>query len=291
MEKYTLTGSAQLEEAGVCKCSDGYTLSRGACLEETSVCQCPDRYILEACVDSAESALAAERGGADRLELCGNLIIGGTTPSPCLFEEIRKISDICTHVLIRPRFGDFCYTDHEFSVMVREVRSFRKLGADGVVIGILNPDGTLDVKRMRQLMEEAQDMSVTLHRAFDVCENPFETMEQAKELGIRTILTSGQKNHCLEGKMLLKQLVEREDGQITIQVGSGVDAEVIWEIQPYTGAHAFHMSGKKTIDSRMIYRKEGVSMGLPSLSEFEIFRTEEEKIRQARLVLDSLQQI
>lgn len=288
MEKNTLTSRGRLEEAGVCECSEWYTLSRRARLEETSVCQCPDRYILEACVDSVESALAAERGGADRLELCGNLVIGGTTPSPCLFEEIRNISDICTHVLIRPRFGDFCYMDYEFSVMVREVRSFRKLGADGVVIGILNPDGTLDVKRMRQLMEEAQDMSVTLHRAFDVCANPFEAMEQAKELGIHTILTSGQKNHCREGKTLLKELVEREDGQITIQVGSGVDAEVIRQIQPYTGAHAFHMSGKKTVDSRMIYRKEGVSMGLPSLSEFEIFRTEEEKIRQARLVLNNL---
>lgn len=263
-------------------------LLRGGSFEKACVDGWPNGYILEACVDSVESALAAERGKADRLELCGNLVIGGTTPSPCLFEEIRNVSDICTHVLIRPRFGDFCYTDHEFSVMVREIRSFRKLGADGVVIGILRPDGTLDMKRMRQLMEEAQEMSVTLHRAFDVCADPFEAMEQAKELGIHTILTSGQKNHCLEGKMLLKQLVERENGQITIQVGSGVDAEVIREIQPYTGAHAFHMSGKKTIDSRMIYRKEGVSMGLPSLSEFEIYRTEEEKIRQARRVLDNL---
>lgn len=246
------------------------------------------KYILEACVDSVESALAAERGGADRLELCGNLIIGGTTPSPGLFEEIRNISDICTHVLIRPRFGDFCYTDYEFRVMAREVRGFRKLGADGVVIGILKPDGTLDIKRMRQLMEEAEGMSVTLHRAFDVCVNPFEAMEQAKELGIHTILTSGQKNHCMEGKNTLKKLVKQEEGRITIQVGGGVNAEVIREVQPYTQAHAFHMSGKKRFDSPMAYRKEGVSMGIPSFSEFEIFRTEEEKIRQAKIVLDEL---
>lgn len=245
-------------------------------------------YILEACVDSVESALEAQCGGATRLELCSSLIIGGTTPSPCLFQEIREHSDICTHVLIRPRFGDFCYTDYEFQVIRREVCNFRELGADGVVIGILKPDGTLDMERMRILMEEAGEMSVTLHRAFDVCVDPFEAMEQAKELGIRTILTSGQKNHCLDGRDTIKKLVELEDGIITIQVGSGVDAETIRQIQPYTGAHAFHMSGKQNLESMMVYRKEGVSMGVSSISEFEIIRTEQEKIRQACRVLEEL---
>lgn len=245
-------------------------------------------YILEACVDSVESALAAQDGGATRLELCSNLIIGGTTPSPCLFEEIRELSGICTHILVRPRFGDFCYTDYEFRIIRREVRNFRKLGADGVVIGILRPDGMLDMERMKILMEEAEDMSVTLHRAFDVCVDPFETLEQAKELGINTILTSGQKNHCLDGRDTLKKLVECEEGRITIQVGSGVDAETIRQIQPYTKAHAFHMSGKQNLESAMVYRKEGVSMGIPSISEFEIIRTEQEKIRQAVRVLESL---
>lgn len=245
-------------------------------------------YILEACVDSVESALAAQDGGATRLELCSNLIIGGTTPSPCLFEEIRELSGICTHILVRPRFGDFCYTDYEFRIIRREVRNFRRLGADGVVIGILRPDGMLDMERMKILMEEAEDMSVTLHRAFDVCVDPFETLEQAKELGINTILTSGQKNHCLDGRDTLKKLVECEEDRITIQVGSGVDAETIRQIQPYTKAHAFHMSGKQNLESAMVYRKEGVSMGIPSISEFEIIRTEQEKIRQAVRVLESL---
>ncbi|MDO4339363.1 MAG: copper homeostasis protein CutC [Eubacteriales bacterium] len=247
-----------------------------------------ENYILEACVDSVESALAAQNGGASRIELCGSLIIGGTTPSPCLFQEIREHSDICTHILIRPRFGDFCYTDYEFRIIRREVRNFRKLGANGVVIGILKPDGTLNMEQMKALMEEAGDMSVTLHRAFDVCADPLEAMEQAKELGIATILTSGQKNYCLEGKDMLKKLVEREEGKITIQVGSGVDADTIRRIQPYTGAHAFHMSGKQNLESRMVYRKEGVSMGVASISEFEIIRTQEEKIRQACQVLESL---
>ena len=185
-------------------------------------------FVLEACVDSVESALAAVKGGANRLELCSNLVIGGTTPSQWLYEEIRKESDIRIHALIRPRFGDFCYTDHEFEIIRNEVRMFRKLGAEGVVIGILRPDGTLNMEEMEKLMEDAGDMSVTLHRA------------------------------------------------------------AIRELQPYTGAHAFHMTGKVVLESSMQYRKEGVNMGLPSLSEFEIFRTDAEKIREARKVLEEL---
>lgn len=246
------------------------------------------KYILEACVDSVESALEAQAGGADRLELCGNLIIGGTTPSPCMFEQLREVSDICTHILIRPRFGDFCYTDHEFQIMLKEVQLFRERNADGIVIGILKPDGTLDIERMKRLMEAAGDLSVTLHRAFDVCADPVAAMEQAKELGIHTILTSGQKNHCLDGRDLLKELVNLENGRITIQAGGGVDAEVIRKLQPYTGAHAFHMSGKRILASSMVYRKEEVSMGLPSLSEFEIYRTDRERIREAKNALELL---
>ena len=149
-------------------------------------------YILETCVDSVESAMAAVQGGASRLELCSNLIIGGTTPGPWLFDEIRKRSDIRIHALIRPRFGDFCYTDAEFAMIKSAVQDFRKMGAEGVVIGILKPDGTLHMEQMKELMEAAGDMSVTLHRAFDVCVDPIETMEQAISLGINTILTSGQ---------------------------------------------------------------------------------------------------
>lgn len=245
-------------------------------------------FVLESCVDSVESALAAVQGGATRLELCANLVIGGTTPSQWLYEEIRKESDIRIHALIRPRFGDFCYTDHEFHIIRNEVRMFQKLGADGVVIGILRPDGTLNMEQMELLMEDAGEMSVTLHRAFDVCADPYEAFEQAKHLGIHTILTSGQKDNCRAGKELLRELVAMENGEITIQVGSGVDASAIRELAPYTKAHAFHMSGKLVLDSPMIYRKENVNMGLPSLSEFEIFRTDPEKIREARTVLEEL---
>lgn len=247
-----------------------------------------ENYILEACVDSVESALAAAQGGATRLELCSNLIIGGTTPSPWLFKEIRKHTDIRIHALIRPRFGDFCYTDPEFAIIRQAVADFRELGAEGVVFGILKPDGTLNMEQMKELMDAAGDMSVTLHRAFDVCADPYRTLEQAIALGIDTILTSGQKNVCTEGAELLRELVEKSGDRITIQVGSGVSAEVIRRMYPLTHARAYHMSGKVTLDSAMEYRREGVNMGLPTLSEFEVWRTDQEKIREAIKVLEEL---
>lgn len=243
-------------------------------------------YILEACVDSTESAIIAAEGGASRLELCGNLIIGGTTPSLSLYREIRKHTDIPIHILIRPRFGDFCYTDSEFEQIKDEVKMFREIGAEGVVFGILKPDGTLNIEQMKELVEAAEGMSITLHRAFDVCRDPFETLEQAIDLGIDTVLTSGQKNVCTLGKELLKELIEKAGNRITIQIGSGVNAEVIREMYPATHARAYHMSGKVTLDSLMEYRKEGVNMGLPSISEYEIWRTGKSKIVEAIQVLE-----
>ena len=183
------------------------------------------KFTLEVCADSVESVLAAEKGGADRIELCGNVVIGGTTPSESLFREIRRYSDIKIHALIRPRFGDFCYTEYEFDIIRSEVRRFRELGAQGVVIGMLRPDGSLDVEHLAQLMEEAKGMSVTLHRAFDVCRDPMEALEQVISLGFNTILTSGQKNNCVDGAPLLAELVEKSAGRIHIMAGAGVNAD------------------------------------------------------------------
>lgn len=150
-------------------------------------------YLLECCVDSVESALAAARGGADRLELCAGLVIGGITPGLGLFEEVRERTGLPIRVLIRPRYGDFLYTDHEIAVMARDISLFREAGAEGVVIGCLAKDGSLCREQMKELMAAAQGMRVTLHRAFDLCADPRETYRQAGELGIDTILTSGQE--------------------------------------------------------------------------------------------------
>lgn len=245
-------------------------------------------YTLECCVDSVESAIAAKKGGADRIELCSALVIGGLSPSQALYWKIREQVDLPIRVLLRPRFGDFCYTDFEHEIIKEEIRSFRKLGADGIVIGTMKPDGTLNVEQMKELIEEAQGMSVTLHRAFDMCKNPFMTLEEARKLGINTILTSGQKNTCIDGVELLKELVEKAQGETEILVGGGVDASVLPVLAEKTKAKAYHMSGKISMESEMRYRKQDVSMGIASVSEYEIWRTSEKRVREARKILDEL---
>lgn len=245
-------------------------------------------FMLEVCVDSVESAVAAEKGGALRLELCSNLIIGGTTPTPGLFRAVREAVDIRIHVLIRPRFGDFCYTDAEFGIIREEVRQFRSLGADGVVIGILRPDGTLNTEQMGILIKEADGMQITVHRAFDVCSDPMRTMEECISLGAHTILTSGQQENCLAGAGLLKKLKAAADGRIHILGGAGVNSDNIGELCRVTGLSQYHMSGKKVLDSSMEFRREGVPMGLPGISEFSIWRTDEEEIKKAAEVLGSI---
>lgn len=241
--------------------------------------------ILEVCVDSVESAMTAARAGADRLELCGDLVVGGTTPSLALYKEIRREISIPIHVLIRPRFGDFCYTEYEVRIMEQEIEAFRALGAQGVVIGALTPQGDINVDTMKRLIAAADSLSLTFHRAFDVCREPFQALEVVRTLGFHTILTSGQSDTCLEGRELLKELIVRVGDALTIMPGAGVNPRVLEELHPYLGALAYHMSGKKVIDSSMVYRKEGVSMGLKEISEYDIFRTDEQQIQKAKAIL------
>ncbi|MSS64192.1 copper homeostasis protein CutC [Velocimicrobium porci] len=244
-----------------------------------------DFFTLECCVDSVESALNAERGGATRIELCSNLIIGGTTPTKALFETIREQSSIRIHVLIRPRFGDFLYTEAEFEIIQREIQLFQELGAEGVVVGCLTKDGELDFGRMKKLRSEAKDMSVTLHRAFDVCKDAKKTLRQAQDLGINTILTSGQKQSAIEGIELLKEL-EAESGDVSIMAGAMITPQVIQYFLEETEISAYHMSGKQILQSQMEYRNMEVNMGLSFFSEYEIYRTDEEAIKKAKMILE-----
>lgn len=245
-------------------------------------------YILECCVDSVESAINAANGGASRLELCSNLIIGGTTPDVALVKEIRKYTDIRIHALIRPRFGDFCYTEYEMEIMKSQIRALKTAGIEGVVIGVLDAEGNLDIPKMKELLQEADGLSVTLHRAFDMCRDPFQALDEAIQLEIDTILTSGQKQSAWEGRELLAELIQKADGSIDIMAGAGIGAGVIEKLIPATGGTSYHMSGKVTLDSPMKYRKADVSMGLPSLSEYEIWQTSEEAVREAVEVLEKL---
>lgn len=246
--------------------------------------------IIEGCVDSHTSALAACRGGADRLELCANLAIGGTTPSPALFKQVQRDCEVKINVLIRPRFGDFLYSEPEMEEMCTEIRAFQALGANGVVIGALTPQGDLDLEKMRRLMDCAGNMEVTLHRAFDMARDPLETLEAAAALGCRTILTSGQASSAPAGVALLRELHTRAAGRIDIMAGCGVKRENIRAIYEGAGVTSFHTTGRRgPADSGMVYRKAGVSMGLPSLSEYEVWRTDPEEFRACAEIVHGIQ--
>lgn len=247
-----------------------------------------ENYILECCVDRLASAINGEKGGANRFELCANLVIGGTTPSLTLFRQVRKHTNLPIHVLIRNRFGDFCYNDDEIEEMCDSIKAFVAEGADGVVVGALTPDGDLDEDAIKKFILRAGRAKVVLHRAFDMCKEPFATLSKAKELGIDTILTSGQKGNCVDGSLLIKELIKKAGDDINILIGAGVSADVIKKVYEVTGGTNYHMSGKKVIDSKMLYRREEVSMGLPSLSEYDIWETSAEEIAKAVRVLEEL---
>lgn len=239
--------------------------------------------ILEVCVDSVESAMAARAGGATRIELCANLVIGGTTPSAALLKAVKKETGLPVNVLLRPRFGDFLYTEREFDIMLEEAAELIAAGADAIVSGCLTKNGDLDTKRMEQLVSicKKNGRKFTLHRAFDVCREPLAALEECKALGVNTVLTSGQAANCLDGLPVLKELFDH-CGDVDILVGAGVNAAAIRRIRDeIPSAHSFHMSGKVILESEMEYRKQGVPMGLPNMSEFEIWRTDEAEISAA----------
>ena len=246
------------------------------------------KYCLEVCVDSVRSAIAAEEGGADRIELCKSLVTGGISPGVTLLKQVKQYTGLPVRVLLRPRFGDFCYDSYELEEMKEDIVRYREAGADGIVTGLLTPEGNLDLPAMQDLLVAAEGMDVALHRAFDMCRDPFETLEQAVSLGCKTILTSGQKASAWEGRELLKKLVQQADGRIEILAGAGISPENIEKLALEIRGSAYHMSGKTTEESRMKFRRNEVSMGLPGLSEYEIQHTDAGKIRQAVLMLETL---
>jgi copper homeostasis protein len=202
--------------------------------------------VLEVCVDSVESAVAAQRGGAKRVELCGDLVEGGTTPSVGTIEIVRKNLSIAVHVMIRPRGGDFRYSDFEYEVMMRDIAAAKRLDADGVVLGILTAKGNIDVKRTRALVKAARPMSVTFHRAFDVAKNPLSALEDLIEIGIDRLLTSGQRKTALAGSALIARLIKRAGGRIVIMPGCGINAANAQSIIEKTGATELHVASAVT---------------------------------------------
>ncbi|KAI8806590.1 copper homeostasis protein CutC, partial [Cladochytrium replicatum] len=195
--------------------------------------------ILEVCLDSVDSAVTAASHSADRVELCGNLVEGGTTPSAGAVRLARSLLPRSTlvHVMIRPRGGDFAYTDIEFEVMKSDIAHAKEAGADGVVFGLLRPDGTIDVERTTELVRLANPMNVTFHRAFDVSSDPFKALEDITSIGgIERILTSGQEESVLEGLPLIKDLIRRAGNRIVILPGGGISPRnverIVSKLQP-----------------------------------------------------------
>lgn len=238
------------------------------------------KRIIEVCANSAQSCVEAELGGATRVELCAAIPEGGTTPS---YGEIKTAQELTSkidiNIIIRPRGGDFLYTKAEIKAMLYDIQMAKDLQVHGVVFGCLTKDGDIDVDLLQRFMEAAKPLSVTFHRAFDVCRDPFKALEQIIEAGCDRILTSGQEKDAVTGIPLLAKLVKQAGDRIIIMPGCGVREDNIAQIEAATGAREFHTSARRVVFSKMQYRKERVPMGSSAVtSEFETVETDRNKV-------------
>lgn len=239
------------------------------------------KRILEICANSATSCMEAEAGGASRVELCAGIPEGGTTPSYGEILTARESCSIDINVIIRPRGGDFLYTQAEVRSMLHDIEMARHLDIHGVVVGCLTAEGEVDTELLGKLMEAAGPLSVTFHRAFDVCRDPVRALEQIIAAGCDRILTSGQQPDAVRGIPMIAELVKRAAGRIIIMPGCGVRADNIGRIEAETGAVEFHTSARSPVQSRMMYRNEFVPMGSSApVSEFEIEVTDRRKVAE-----------
>lgn len=239
--------------------------------------------ICEIVVYNIESALKAQEGGADRIELCDNPGEGGTTPSYGTIEAVRQNVNLDVYVMIRPRGGDFYYTNYEFHSMKRDISQCQKISVDGVVFGILNPDGTLDKKRCKELIDKAKPLKVTCHRAFDMTRDPFEALEDCIEVGFDRILTSGQQAQALKGADLIGELIKKADGRIAIMPGSGVNENTVQDILAKSKAIEIHFSATSSRESGMMYRNPSIAgMGSDEGSEFKVRTVDPDRMRAMR---------
>ncbi|MDY9919745.1 MAG: copper homeostasis protein CutC [Proteiniphilum sp.] len=247
-------------------------------------------YKLEICANSVASCLEAQKGGAYRVELCAAIPEGGTTPSYGDITVARELLDIKLNVIIRPRSGDFLYSALEHRIMLKDIEIARQLGVDGVVIGCLTAEGEVDMERNRELIDAAGEMSVTFHRAFDMCRDPFDSLEKIISLGCHRILTSGQQQQAEQGVPLLKELVQRADDRIIIMPGSGINMNNITTIARETGAKEFHLSARKPVESAMIYRNPNIKMGGTAvmIEEYEQQVTNSNLVRNTLKALENL---
>lgn len=238
---------------------------------------------LEICVDSLQSALSAEAGGATRVELCAALSEGGLTPSAGLIEVTKKSINIPVHVLIRPRRGDFLYSSPELEIMKQDIRGAKALGADGVVLGVLRADGQVDVERTGELVALAAPLSITFHRAFDMTPDPFRALEEIMQLKVDRLLTSGQQNSALAGADLIRALIKVAGSRLMVMPGGGINEENISELITRTGAVAYHASARSRVNGEMNFRNHILSMaGKHQLTEYENLMADTDVIGRIR---------
>ena len=237
-------------------------------------------YRFEICANSVESCLAAQQGGADRVELCASIPEGGTTPSYGEILVARRLLTIRLHAIIRPRGGDFLYNAHEAATMIADIQAARQAGVDGVVVGCLTAEGDIDLPLLDRLLDEAKGLSVTFHRAFDSCRNPFAALELLATRGVDRILTSGQQPTAPEGAPLLRQLVEAAANRITILAGCGVNETNIRSLAQTTGVTEFHFSAREPVASAMKVRNAAVKMGNKDVDEYMRMVTTAHRVRE-----------
>jgi copper homeostasis protein len=235
---------------------------------------------VEVCVDSVASAIAAERGGAARVELCSSLIEGGVTPSAGLIEMTRTAVSMPLHVMIRPRGGDFCYEPEEFDIMKRDIAVAKRLGANGVVYGILDVNGNVDVARTSKLADLARPLAVTFHRAFDMTADLFRALEDVCTTGVDRVLTSGGEPTSLLGQETIAQLVRKAEGRIVVMPGSGIRPENARSLVDGTGVKEVHVGLRSVLPSPMLHRNPRVSMGAVEGREYHRHVVLEEQVRK-----------
>ncbi len=245
--------------------------------------------ICEVVVYNIESALRAQEGGADRLELCDNPADGGTTPSFAMIEQVRQNISMDLYVMLRPRGGDFCYNNYEFHIMKRDLSQCQRLSVDGLVLGILNEDGTIDKKRCKELIAKSRPLKVTCHRAFDMTRDPFEALEDCIEVGFDRILTSGQRMKAIDGIDVISELVKKANGRISIMAGSGVNEDTVIEIVEKTSVNEIHFSAVSFAESQIQFRNPHLtSMGEASSGEYKIRTVDPMRVRQIRSLAESV---
>ena len=236
---------------------------------------------LEVCANSLTSALNAQEGGAIRVELCDNLNEGGTTPSYGQIKIVRKLLNIKLYVLIRPREGDFLYSDIEFEIIKADVQYCIDAGCDGVVIGILNANGSIDKPRCAELVQMAKKggLGVTFHRAFDMCADMDQALEDIIEIGCERILTSGGKSTAPEGANIIAHLIKKAAGRIIIMPGSGVNESTVADLVHITKATEIHSSARNVVKSKMQYHNDHLSLSANNLDELSIKVTDVQKVK------------